>query len=104
MIVKIQRPLNASVNDELNAARIYNQTRDYDVMVAYSDVAHLFKDGSEKIYHFAKVSKTQGLKPIDMKQFNFQANISLQTGETTTNKRLSKKRIIIRRRLPEQPW
>ena len=53
MIVKVQRPLNAS--DDMPMAMVYNKDRTYTVMPPMEDVKHLFPNGEAKVYCKVKV-------------------------------------------------
>ncbi|MCK5923543.1 MAG: hypothetical protein KAG66_21590 [Methylococcales bacterium] len=56
-IVKIQRPLESSVDLAAAPALIYNEDRSVTFEVPMSEIGHLFQGGEPKVYHKAVIKK-----------------------------------------------
>lgn len=100
MIVKIQRPLDT--NDTIDLALVYNQSRTYTAHIDMTTVAHLFKDDEQKIYHKARLSRTEGIESLESKQQSFLISLTEHTVSPAPEN--VKRKLVIGKRVEARSW
>lgn len=100
MIVKLQRPLSPTPEGEQELAMVYNESRTYQAMIPFEEVANLFKNNELRVYHKAKLSHTKGIEAVE---HGDSVSLNLQTGRAG-HIAASRDRLVVGRRMENQEW